>query len=229
MNCKSRIMALVFIGMALGVRSEAAELVTNGNFSAGNTGFASAYNFVVGGSTSPGQYGIVSNPATGFTNGYASYGDHTSGSGLMLLGDGTPGIALWLQTVNVVPNNAYTFSAWVCTPISPFPPVVRFSANGVALGPDFNVSASPGIWQQFTTVYNSGPASTVVLRIEDVRTGAPTGNDLTVDDISLVGPPGLPFVPMVHPIALGGIQLLLVSVAAFVMRRRHSMGPLRAS
>ena len=197
------------------------EQVVNGNFSAGNLGFTSAYSFVPNGSsTNPGQFAIVTDPSIDLANGYQSFKDHTTASGKMLLGDGTPGIALWTQSVPVAAGGTYTFSVWVTAAIGPFPPIVRFSANGVALGPDMAVSASAGTWQHFTATYNNGAGTTVPLRIEDVRTGAPTGNDLAVDDVSLEGPTESRSVPFLHPVTGVALFLLLGLAATAVIRKR---------
>lgn len=225
-----RTRALSAIGMLfliLPICASADEQVVNGNFSAGNLGFASAYSFVPNGSsTNPGQYAIVTDPSIDLANGYPSFKDHTTASGKMLLGDGTPGIPLWSQSVPVAAGGAYTFSVWVTAAIGPFPPIVRFTANGVPLGADMAVSASAGTWQHFTAAYTNGVATTVLLRIEDVRTGAPTGNDLAVDDVSLDGPPEVPPVPFIQPAAGVALFVLLGLLATVVIRKRAAGTPI---
>jgi hypothetical protein len=108
--------------------------IVNGDFSSGNTGFTSQYSNVANGTfTAPGDYGLTtnpSNPITGFTNGFFSYGDHTSGSGLMLLVDGgAPGTYVWGESIAVSPNTTYTFTGWVAD-ADP----LAFSSNPGVLG-----------------------------------------------------------------------------------------------
>jgi hypothetical protein len=136
--------------------ARAGNLIVNGDFSAGNTGFTSGYTHVPNGTgTQPGDYGVVANPAKAFTNGYVSFGDHTTGSGLMMVGDGTSGqVPFWSETIAVVPNTVYVFDGWAtdCNPTRlGNPAILRLSANGVAIGSDFHIDAThAGLWQEFT-------------------------------------------------------------------------------
>src|SRR6202008_2603979 len=63
-------------------------LVTNGDFSAGNTGFSSNYILGTGGSygavSNAGTYSITTNPKLAHSN-FAIFGDHTTGTGNMLV------------------------------------------------------------------------------------------------------------------------------------------------
>jgi hypothetical protein len=84
----------------------AGNLLVNGDFSSGNTGFTSGYTHVPDGVfTAPGDYGVITNPATAFTNGFASFGDHTTGTGLMMFGDGTGGqTPFWSEVATTSPS-----------------------------------------------------------------------------------------------------------------------------
>jgi hypothetical protein len=75
-------------------------LLVNGSFEAGNTGFTGDYTFASTGSGS-GHYDIVRNPRDSH-GGAASFGDHTSGTGLMLVANGASDTnrAFWRQTVS---------------------------------------------------------------------------------------------------------------------------------
>jgi hypothetical protein len=163
-------------------------LLVNGDFSAGNTGFTSGYALVPNGTlTEPGDYGVVTNPATAFTNGYASFGDHTTGSGLMMFGDGTSGnVPFWSETVNVAPNTAYVFIGWATAADSPNPAVLQLSANGAAIGGDFPINGTtPGLWQEFSWSLNTGSETSLTLTISDVNpTPFVLGNDFAIDDLS---------------------------------------------
>jgi hypothetical protein len=85
-------------------------LLTNGDFELGNTGFGSTYAYNTG---TYGRYVITNNPssvdATYFINGT----DHTPSPGTqMMVVDGaeTTGAIIWSQTIAVNPNTAYQFS-----------------------------------------------------------------------------------------------------------------------
>ncbi len=120
--------------------SARADLLTNGDFEAGNTGFTTQYSVVTGNGTvytSPGDTGITSNPAsstTGFTNGYLSYGDHTSGSGLMLFMDGgSPSDYFWQELVSLAASTEYTFSYYVTAAYDENLPTIQTLLNGTGL------------------------------------------------------------------------------------------------
>ncbi|MES2810300.1 MAG: hypothetical protein V4619_16825, partial [Bacteroidota bacterium] len=94
--------------------------VTNGDFSAATTnsntrGFTSAYtykstssncnNCCCGVLSAEGTYTITTNPSTIHTN-FSSFGDHTTGSGNMLIVNGaaTANTTVWTQNITVQPN-----------------------------------------------------------------------------------------------------------------------------
>ena len=59
-------------------------VITNGDFEAGNTGFSSDYTFSPGNIWDPATYDIVSDPNDSH-NLATSFGDHTTGDGLMMV------------------------------------------------------------------------------------------------------------------------------------------------
>jgi hypothetical protein len=92
-------------------------LVVNGDFEAGNTGFSSAYIYGTGGTygllSSEGQYAIATSPNATHMN-FSDCVDHTpTGVGNMLVanGSGTPNTSVWCQSISVDPNTNYLFWA----------------------------------------------------------------------------------------------------------------------
>jgi len=160
-----------------------ANLVVNGDFSAGNTGFTSDYTYTSN-SIAPGVYGVGPNPAVWLPNS-SSCTDHTSGNGNMLLVNGAdqPGVKVWTQTITVTPNTNYAFSAWLESITLPNPSILQFSINGLQLGNLLTANAVPCVWDQFYTVWNSGNATTAVISIVNMNTQY-NGNDLALDDMS---------------------------------------------
>jgi hypothetical protein len=205
------------------VGAEATQMIVNGDFSAANTGFSSQSTYVGSGMTAPGDYGLTSNPSTGFTNGYYSYGDHTTGSGLMLLVDGgAPGTYAWEENIAVSPNTTYTFTGWVADADTPFfssnPGLLGLFVNGTQAGGSFAVSSTmPGVWQEWTGSVTTGPGDTsIALSIQDLNpTYTAAGNDFSLDDLSLAPPPAS--TPEPASMLLFGTGLLGI---AFLMRRR---------
>lgn len=166
------------------------DLVVNGNFSAGNTGFFTAYNPPMGGSWGPlsweGTYMISTNPQLTHTN-FLSYGDHTTGTGNMMVvnGAGVANTIVWQQTINVTPATNYNFSAWVSSTLHlPSSQVaqLQFSINGNLIGTVFNAPTTGGIWQNFFVTWNSGANNSATIRIINQNT-ATSGNDFALDDI----------------------------------------------
>ncbi len=167
-----------------GVGAEA-QMIVNGDFSAGNSGFSSQYVYTLNGTqTGPGNYGLTSNPSTGFTNGYYSYGDHTTDSGMMLLVDGgTPGTYVWGESIAVSPNTTYTFTGWVAyadtSGYGSNPGLLGLFVGGTQVGSSFDVSSTmPGAWQEWTASLTTGPGDTsIALSIQDLNTNYDTARE----------------------------------------------------
>lgn len=172
-------------------------LVTNGDFSAGNVSFSSGYVFNAGNTIGPGSYSV------GTTNAgkpwWANCGDHTSGSGNMLIVDGadgiqngTPiGIQIWCQTIAVTQNTDYAFSTWFTNVNNnvdnsyPANAELAFFINGVQIGTTQILPSSANIcqWVQLYEIWNSGNANSVQICIKELGGGL-NGNDFALDDIS---------------------------------------------
>lgn len=163
--------------------------VNNGNFSGGNTGFTTAYTLGTGGSygllSNEGTYGVFNNPSSGHTN-FASFYDHTSGTstGSMLVvnGSSVANTNIWCQTISVVPNTWYDFSAWGASCVSSSPAILQFAINGTLLGTPLSLPSTTGNWVQFHTTWFSGTNTSITICITDQQTAA-SGNDFAIDDI----------------------------------------------
>lgn len=171
--------SFIFIGTAF-----ADNLVVNGDFSAGNTGFTSGYTLVTDNNCYPETtYDMVVNP-NNCHNLWSSFGDDTTGTGNMMAVNGatSPNVTVWSETVNVSANTNYDLSAWIASSYPLSPAVLDFSINGAQVGTDFTASTTTGLWQQFNADWNSGASSSAVLTIVDLNTQA-DGNDFALDDI----------------------------------------------
>lgn len=167
-------------------------LVVNGDFEQGNTGFSSAYNFYPPNTAgfTQGQYSVTSTP-TASNSGFSNCGDHTTGSSNMLLVDGACGnngipsnAMLWCQTIPIAPNTDYAFSAWMTNVFSgPASSTLLFTINGVPIGNPPSTNTTTCVWGEFYVVWNSGNATSANICIAE-GTGVCSGNDFAVDDIS---------------------------------------------
>lgn len=165
-------------------------LVTNGDFEMGNTGFTSDYARAAQTTTGlnpEGTYDIVAAPSSRHTN-FCSCPDHTSGSGTlqMVINGASTEKNVWAQTVNVNPNTAYQFTYWVQTVVNgndASPSKLQLYINGKFAGPVYTANPTTGVWTQFTYNWTSGPGdlqAALVLKNENFATG---GNDFALDDI----------------------------------------------
>ena len=200
--------------------ARSANLIVNGNFSAGNTGFTSGYTHIANGSfTAPGTYGVVTNPATAFINGDSSFGDHTTGAGLMMFGDGVGGqTPFWSETINVSPDTFYVFDGWA-TAADPFnPAILQLSANGAAIGGGLSIDGStPGHWQEFTRTFTTGSVTALTLSISDINPNPyVSGNDFAIDDVSFQ----TNSVPEPSSFLLGGLSAAACGLVAIPRRSR---------
>ena len=155
--------------------------VVNGDFESGDTGFMTDY--MTGDCLNLLQcYGVATSP-NNVNHNYASFGDHTTGTGMMMVVNGaeTADQTVWQQTVSVTANTAYEFSAWIASAYFLSPAGLEFSVNGSLVG-SMTAPLPTGTWQQAVFAWNSGAATTAVLRIVDANLDY-TGNDFVLDDI----------------------------------------------
>lgn len=164
-------------------------IITNGDFESGATGFNTDYNTASGGSYGPltneGEYMVSTSPSLTH-NDFLNCGDHTTGTGNMLIvnGSSVPNSNVWCQTINnITPNTDYAFSCWAMNVLnSTNISNLQFFINGVQIGSVFNTSSTGCVWQQFTDIWNSGAATTATLCITNQNTSV-GGNDFAIDDI----------------------------------------------
>ncbi|WP_281558892.1 hypothetical protein [Thalassomonas sp. RHCl1] len=187
-----------------------AELITNGDFSAGNSGFTSSYTFLASGDiTGAAEYAIVTDPSSAHPLA-SSYGDNTDGFGNMMMVNGSTTTELvWAQTVGVDTNTAYEFSAYVSSwflDVPPAPASLDFIVNGSSVG-TLAAPESLGLWLEFSVLINSGTSTSFDLEIYNLSTLS-SGNDFALDDISLTTSVSEPS------------TLLMFLMTVFALRRR---------
>lgn len=158
-------------------------LIVNGNFESGNTDFTSDYGYSPGNLIPEGLYDVIDNPQNSHP-GFSPCEDHTSGDGNMMVvnGAGTPNQNVWCQTVNVLPNTQYVFSAWVTSVVAASPALLQFNINGTPLGPIFSAPGQTCVWQNYFQVWNSGGNTSATICIVNQNTNL-GGNDFALDDL----------------------------------------------
>ncbi len=160
--------------------STSSNLVTNGNFENGYSGFYSDYLI---GNKGPGYF-IVDRDASIYYQPYTGK-DHTTGNSRFLIvdGDDKNGKRVWYQDISVMPNTDYYFSCWVTNIF--VEPVTRlqFSINGLDIGSPFSPPLTYLEWRFFYIKWNSGANTSAKLAINN-KVIIFQGNDFGIDDIS---------------------------------------------
>jgi hypothetical protein len=187
---KSGKYSTIAASQATAAASTSANLVTNGDFESGNTGFTTGYTY--GNVFGPGAYWVGKNAvqAPGAYPDWYNGGDHTTGTGNMLVVNGANSATtrVWEEVVPVTPNTAYTFSYWGAgvDHESQSLPQLQLQINGSSVGSNDIPKNSPdngGKWENFTLTWNSGSSTSADLALFDLNTET-TWNDFALDDIS---------------------------------------------
>ena len=220
MTAQSKLIAAVLVAGACALvpaASAADPIVPNANFSLGFSGFSSSYvNLPNPGTYSPklmypeGAFTVGSNP--GFVHDrWASFGDHTTGDGSMLIvnGNRVANMVVWSTTVEVDSNTLYDFSAWAASTFWLSPSSLAFSINGTVLNSPLALPSTLGSWQQFAAEWNSGSSSTAVLSLINLNTEW-NGNDFVLDDIALNVRPQVSPIEYVEAVPDAGSTLALL-------------------
>ncbi len=159
-------------------------LIINSDFSDGNMGFFSDYPFVEI-INIQGVFGINTSANNLNPIFFEDCPDHTTGTGNMMVVDGSP-IAnekVWCQTVPVKQATNYAFSAWL-TSVNPQNPAgLQFSINDQIIGNLFRAGNQVCEWRQFFEIWNAGTNSEAEICIVNRNTN-PQGNDFALDDFA---------------------------------------------
>lgn len=169
------------------------ESVVNGDFSQGNTGFTSAYEYNSN-LWNEGTYYVDFDASLHHEN-FHGYGHGDNGNFMMVNGAISAGTNVWTEQISVVPNKWYAFSTWACTlaGVAGQMALLQFSINGTQIGDVFSAPAQTMVWEQFYELWYSENATTATITILNQNTNG-DGNDFGLDDISfrelvLVGSP----------------------------------------
>lgn len=155
-------------------------LVTNGDFSAGNTGFSTQFNYSTT-LVNDGNYYIGTNAA--------SYHNQFSGTGsgnFMIVNSGWPSahFYVWCQTITVCPEQTYALSYKVRTLSNAQPARLQWWVDGSSTGPEVTLPSFGG-WQTITHSFTTGTGQTTAPFCLRVMSGDGVGNDFGIDDISI--------------------------------------------
>jgi chitodextrinase len=159
-----------------------ANLIVNGDFEAGDSGFTSDY--TPPSASGQGEYAIGTDPHS-YNGNWTSFGDHTTGGGNMMIVNGATsgGEKVWESDspIGVKKNTQYVFSYWLASTYHTNLAAIKCKINGVNVGKE-SAPATPGEWKQVSYVWNSGNEKTATIRLVDTVKEA-GGNDFAIDDI----------------------------------------------
>lgn len=155
-------------------------LVENGGFEDGFTGFTSEYDFnpnVNVNGLAQGSFNIDDQ----VPNFWANQCDPIDDNMMVINGATVPDVNIYCTMVDVDPDTDYAFSIDLMTINTPVP-MLQFSINGVLLGDIFE-GGPPCEIESFFELWNSGGSSSAEICIVNQATAA-SGNDFSLDNIS---------------------------------------------
>ena len=171
-------------------RATAQNLVSNGDFESGNSGFSSQYVYSPGTGFPAGVYDVRSSPSAWNSN-FSNCSDHSLPPGSLMMtvsGSASVGQRVWTQTFPVLPTTTYQVSFWATSLSGVSPATLRAYVNGIQVGSQFNLSTSTCSWLSFSVTWMSGANDQATLQIVDTNL-ATSGNDFALDDIAFLSPP----------------------------------------
>jgi gliding motility-associated-like protein len=162
-------------------------LLTNGNFEAGNTGFYTDLTFLTPSNPSGFQsaYGLTPN-ANFWEPTFSACVDHTLGNGvgIMMVVDGavSGNSVVWRQSAVVEPQKNYTFQYFSQSVDPANPSVLQVRINGLPISTD-TLSNVTCTWQSHSVSWNSVYDTLATIELVNLnQTGI--GNDFALDDLS---------------------------------------------
>jgi len=161
-------------------------LVINGDFELGNTGFTSDYKpaeQTANGLEPEGYYDVVVSPQSRHPS-FATCSDHTTTNGKQMVVNGSPSsnAKIWSQPVTVDQNTDYQFTYWVQSVYNLNPSQTQLWVNDLPIGLPYTAIPETCQWKQFNYNWNSGSSTTANLSLTNQNTIA-DGNDFALDDI----------------------------------------------
>lgn len=171
-------------------------LVLNGDFESGNSGFGTDYTYIPSSTYQGGvgTYTIGPNP-NNYVGPWCNIPNHTPGGNNMLIIDGIqnyqPNNNFWSQNVSLQSNTDYLFSVWFYSigflNYDPYWPIIEVSVNGATVVSNYILpyNSCTG-WVNLQIPINVGSLSNAFIEMRSVTfSGYSGGNDIAVDDITI--------------------------------------------
>ncbi|HRO38433.1 MAG TPA: gliding motility-associated C-terminal domain-containing protein [Flavobacteriales bacterium] len=161
-------------------------LVYNGDFSLGNTGFSSQFIYSLVSVQNEGYYTVGPNASW--------YHNQFQGTGLGNFLIGNSGytswannvVDAWCQTISCCPGQTYTLSFWGRTLTNELPARMVWVMDGVlANWPDLTFPSYGAGWQPYSVNWTAGPGQTSVNACIQITSADGIGDDFGIDDINI--------------------------------------------
>jgi hypothetical protein len=177
------LLSFVLLGAAVAAHAQ----IVNGDFESGDAGFGTEY---AHGSLYDEGVLVVGADAHDYHGSWSSFGDHTTGSGKMLIVNGAVAAdkAFWTQSVSLAANTTYDLSLWGASTYPASPAQIKLLVNGASAGVSPAFSSTSGAWNQYRYRFTTGATGSYALRLEDTELAA-SGNDFAIDDIKVQAVP----------------------------------------
>lgn len=164
-------------------KKEGPNLVVNGDFSNGNSGFTTTYLYRLN-NTTEGEYFVSPFPRNwNIALDACNQPNGTSGNMLLVNGVPEPNKLVWSQQINVQPGKTYDFGLFITALYPVNPALLQFSINNTIVGDSIQANDQPCNWKQFTTTWNAGGNTKAVISIVNRNTEV-QGNDFALDNIT---------------------------------------------
>ena len=215
------------VSLFAGAMAARANLVENGNFAAGDTGFTSDYtdgtgtqNSLLNGGANQGAgyYAVGTTPSyynPNWTFGPTSVPGDSAAQMLIVNGSPTAGATVWQGTLSssLIAGDSYTLSVLVASLYNVSEPTLTFNIGDTTIG---SIALSgAGNWETFTTTFVAGSGSPDFLDLDaDLN-----GNDFVASEISITPTPAP--VPEASTMLAGALMLLPFGVGAIRSLRKE--------
>jgi hypothetical protein len=161
-------------------------LVQNDDFTSGNVGFQSDFQYTTTGQGCGTGYYSVGNPNMGFS--WAPNCTPTTGASTQMMyidnaGNSAPDKRAWFQTIPVQPNTNYTFQTYAASISGSNPARIYLSINGTSVSSVTTLSTTTCQWVLVQGTWNSGSNTSATVAIVN-QNGDCSGNDYALDKIS---------------------------------------------
>lgn len=183
--------------MSLCAFSAQANLLVNGDFEEGYSGFTSDYTLNEA-LSAEGTYAVRATSPWAPT--YASP-SVINGNMLVVNASGNTAASFWTQTISVNEGDECTFSGDIASlTYAPFPNL-QLKVNGVSVGT--HLVSTDGQWEPFSFNWTA-PGSSLTLSLHDLA-GQPGGDDFAVDGLSAIPEPS---VLVLSTVFGGGVMMI---------------------